>query len=56
MSDFLPAIVALVILGACFTFGYLTDPYRHSDDKLQPAHGEANLPEHSHSSRIPEIG
>jgi len=42
MNEFLPAIIALIVLGTVFLYGYLTDPYRARTIAIQPAHGEAN--------------
>jgi len=44
MNDFLPAVIALIVLGAVFLYGYFTDPYRPRTIAIQPTHGEANRP------------
>ncbi len=44
MNDFLPAVIALIVLGAVFLYGYFIDPYQPQTIAVQPAHGEANRP------------
>ena len=56
MSDFLPALITLAVIGAFFVYGYFTDPCRQLSKRVQPVHGETFRSETSHSGKIPDIG